>query len=149
VSALPASEWESPDPLQRVELSLAADAQMLFLARMTGAAVAAQAEFDYEQVEDLRLAVEELCIRLMRYGSGTRIHLVLEWDDVGLVTVRATLQSPGEGASVESQPVVIQRGPEAELSERILNALVDDHGYDRIDGDHQMWFRVKRQRHTV
>jgi anti-sigma regulatory factor (Ser/Thr protein kinase) len=148
VTALPTPEQESSDSSQRVELSLAADAQMLFLARMTGAAVAAQAQFGYEQVEDVRLAVDELCIRLMRYGSGGRIRLVLEWDDLGVVTVRATLQ-PGPDAPGASVTTSLSLGPDSELSERILDALVDDHGYDKSNGDHQVWLRVKRKLHTV
>lgn len=144
-----AHEQDNTEPLQRVELSLAADAQMLFLARMTGAAVAAQAKFDYEQVEDLRLAVDELCIRLIRSGSGNRIKLVLEWDDLGVVTVRATLESEPGSPPVEPLASTLNLGPDSELSERILDALVDDHGSDGVDGHHKVWFRVKRQRHTV
>jgi hypothetical protein len=149
VTALPAPERDDAVPRQRVELSLAADAQMLFLARMTGAAVAAQADFDYEQVEDLRLAVDELCIRLIRFGSGNRIKLVLEWDDLGVVMVRAALESEPGSPPVEPLVSTLNLGPDFELSERILDALVDDHGYDGVDGHHKVWFRVKRQRHTV
>ena len=85
--------------VHRVELSLAADAQMLFLARMTGAAVASRADFAYEQVEDLRLAIDELCIRLMCSGTGAaRIALLFQWDDEGTLDVMGS-RIPAEGPS--------------------------------------------------
>jgi hypothetical protein len=106
---------------QRVELSLAADAQMLFLARMTAAAVASRANFAYDQVEDLRLATDELCIRLMsENGGGGRIALVFGWDDEGTLDVTGT------------------------LTERILDALVDDHGGETIGDVHRAWLRIRR-----
>ena len=65
MSAMSGSRLRRRPRLHRVELSLPADAQMLFLARMTAAAVATRAELNYEQVEDLRLAIDELCIALL------------------------------------------------------------------------------------
>jgi len=133
-------------PAHRVELTLAADAQMLFLARMTGAAVATRADFDYEQVEDLRLAIDELCIKLMSSVNGpARISLSFQWDDEGALEVIGT-RIPEDGPSTNGrhpQPGVA--GPTSELSERILDALVDDHGGDMFGETQQVWLRLKRQ----
>jgi hypothetical protein len=129
----------------RVELSLAADAQMLFLARMTGAAVASRAEFEYEQLEDLRLAIDELCVRLMSTGiSNGRITLLFQWGDSGDIDVMGTLAPDGDPSGNGQHPVPITTLPPNELSERILDALVDDHGSDTIGGVHRAWLRIKR-----
>ena len=137
--------------MHRVELSLAADAQMLFLARMTGAAVAARADFDYEQVEDLRLAIDELCVRLMGSGVGPgRITLSFQWDDEGAHGCRGhpgtgRRSSTGNGHAARRRR---RRLPPMSSRERILDALVDDHGEDTIGGVHRAWLRVRRQDHS-
>lgn len=132
--------------LNRVELSLAADVQLLFLARMTGAAVASRAGFDYEQIEDLRLAIDELCVRLMNTKTGpARITLQFQWDDDGAIDVMATcvpddhLSGNGCDAGSTSTPASY------ELSERILDALVDDHGEDTIGVVQRGWLRMRRR----
>lgn len=130
---------------QRVELSLAADAQMLFLARMTAAAVASRANFAYDQVEDLRLATDELCIRLMsENGGGGRIALVFGWDDEGTLDVTGTLTPDGSLSGNGHRPPAAVTEPSDELSERILDALVDDHGGETIGDVHRAWLRIKR-----
>jgi hypothetical protein len=147
-SAMSAPDMVGTTTAHRVELSLAADAQMLFLARMTGAAVAARAEFDFEQVEDLRLAIDELCVGLMSGAGGPgRITLAFQWDDEGTLEVTGTLAATDDpSGNGHDRPRV---GTEAsyELSERILDALVDDHGGDRSGGMHRAWLRMRRQEH--
>jgi hypothetical protein len=130
----------------RVELTLAADAEMLFLARMTGAAVATRAKFDFEHVEDLRLAIDELFVRLMssELGRGP-ITLLFQWDDEGALEVTGTRGFAGDPATNGSQPLLSPGGPSHELSEKILDALVDDHGEDTSGGSNRAWLRMRRQ----
>ena len=149
MGSMSASGVVSTSGLQRVELSLPADAQMLFLARMTGAAVASRADFEYEQIEDLRLAIDELCVRLMSAGGdGGRLALLFQWDDEGTLDVTGTLipeNSPsGNGRQPRPEMVAISN----ELSERILDALVDDHGGDIMGDVHRAWLRMRRQEHS-
>ena len=146
-SAMSAPDTVGVSTANRVELSIAADARMLFLARMTGAAVAARAEFEYEQVEDLRLAIDELCVRLMSGGPPGRIGLLFQWDEEGTVEVVGTL-TPGDDPSGNGHHRgLTSAGAAEELSERILDALVDDHGGDVIGGVERAWLRVRRQDH--
>jgi hypothetical protein len=136
--------------VHRVELSIPADPQMLFLARMTAAAVAARAELNYEQVEDLRLAIDELCITLLHFGvSAGQIALLFQWDSEGTLNVVGTLVPDGEPSTNGNAPGKTGRSLSAELSQRILDSLVDDHGSDVIDGVHRAWLRVRRQELSV
>jgi len=147
-SAMSAPEMVGADNANRVELSLAADAQMLFLARLTAAAVASRAEFDYEQVEDLRLAIDELCIGLMNSAPGSaRITLQFQWDDSELAVI-GTLRAAGTPSSNGRQPAAASEAA-VELSERILDALVDDHGGETVDGVQRAWLRMRRQGHLA
>ena len=61
---VPDHDGRSATLSQRVELALPAQPELLFLARMTAAAVASRAEFGFDQVEDLRLAIDELWVTL-------------------------------------------------------------------------------------
>ena len=59
-----------------VELTLPARPDLLVLARMTVGAVAARAEMAVDDIEDLRLAIDELCLSVTPVvvgGSGPRI----------------------------------------------------------------------------
>jgi hypothetical protein len=142
-------ETVGAEKVNRVELSLAADAQMLFLARMTAAAVAARADFDYEQVEDLRLAIDELCIGLMGARGGTgRISLQFHWDESELDVVGCLFPEGSPSSNGQHRPEATSEASH-ELSERILDALVDGHGGDTTDGVQRAWLRMRRQEHLA
>jgi anti-sigma regulatory factor (Ser/Thr protein kinase) len=123
-----------------VGLSIPSGADLLVLARLTAATVASRAGFDVEEVEDLRLAVDELCVALIRPGTdGT---LTLEFTrDADLIEVRCGYEVLETAPSVEADDDLIEG-----LSDRILDALVDDHGRLLVDGNEQAWLRKRRAR---
>jgi serine/threonine-protein kinase RsbW len=123
-----------------VELSLPAKPELLSLARLTVAALAARAEFDYEEIEDLRLAIDELCSPLVGTGAPNgQLHLRYLWDRSWLevwCSVNGLADPDGEHSDVDAD--------ERELSDRILEALVDEHG-SKVDGDTMsVWLRKRR-----
>ncbi len=123
-----------------IELSLPVSADLLVLARLTAATVASRAGFDVEEIEDLRLAVDELCVSLVSEGAGGRLQLEFI-RDAGRVEVSCTHQ-PASGGQVlaadDHSPI--------DLSARILDALVDEHGRDGRDGHERAWLRKQRAR---
>jgi serine/threonine-protein kinase RsbW len=138
------------EPTQRVELSVPARPDMVVLARLTAAAVASRADFGVDQLEDLRLAIDEMCITLVdeHLGHG-QLALTFEWTaDTITVTGR---HRPGDSAA--EQPAPVRRFPEhetartmrAELSKRIMKALVEEHGSDLSGPGPCMWFSVRRR----
>lgn len=131
--------------VNRVEVSIPADAEMLFLARMTAAAVATRAELSFEQVEDLRLAVDELCVELLNSGAGAgQISLLFQWDEGGTLDVVGNLVAEHDPSGREQDPT--EPGHLSfELSQRILDALVDEHGADDVGGSPRAWLRVRRR----
>jgi serine/threonine-protein kinase RsbW len=125
-----------------VELSVPAKPELLSLARLTVAALAARADFDYEEIEDLRLAIDELCSPLVgTRGRPGQLHLRYQWDRSWL-EVSCSVAVTGDGASGEDD------SGERELSDRILEALVDEHG-STTDGDVvSVWLRKRRPGHS-
>ena len=118
-----------------VELSVPARPELLSLARLTVAAVASRADFAYEEIEDLRLAIDELCSPLVGH-NGRKGHLRLRyrWDEMS-IEVSCQVDGPDDGDLGDE---------ENELSDRILDALVDEHG-SRVDGgSRHVWLRKRR-----
>jgi len=114
-----------------IRLALPASPEHVPLARLTVASLAGALGFSFDAVEDLRIAVDELCYLLGADGRPGSIHFEFDVDKNSLVII-------GEGAP---------GGPVrefAELSEQILAATVSEYTVERVD-DH-MTCRVVRRR---
>ena len=94
---------ESP-ARELIQLSFPASGDLVVLARFTAATVAARAGFDIDEIEDLRLAVDELCVSLGPLGDGASVRMEFgRLDDT--VTVVCTVDGPvGEGPSPGDGP---------------------------------------------
>ncbi|HXN59025.1 MAG TPA: ATP-binding protein [Acidimicrobiales bacterium] len=128
----------------RIELTFPARGDLIVLARLVTSAVSARAGFDIEELDDLRLAVGELCLLTLqgsdaRHGD-LRLELLVTEDHL---SVSCTL----ERATAADAP-----GPDGEeiarLSEQILDALVDEHGRERQDGFVRAWLQKRRGGHA-
>jgi serine/threonine-protein kinase RsbW len=118
-----------------VRLSAPATTELPRLARLTASGLACRLGFSYDEVEDLRLAIDELCFSLIgTQGRPGVVHLLFTLDDATL-EVEGTLES-GE------------RGPDpaqSALSSKILEALVDEHKIRR-NGQDQLTFWMRKRR---
>jgi hypothetical protein len=128
-----------------VHLDIPASGDLLTLARLTAATLAARSAFTVEEVEDLRLAVDELCLPFVRACSEGRLRLLYTGSD-GTVRIECTLVPDRDG---HTTAVGASSHPEDALSVCILDALVDEHGSfdpDRPLGGH--WLLKRRERLT-
>jgi hypothetical protein len=125
-------------PTDEVQLVVPALPEFLRLARVTAAGLAGRLGFNYDEVEDLRLAIDELCFGLTG-PIGRR----------GTVELRYILG--GDALVVEGQGHFVDDMAPAgltELSEVILDALVDEHSLEA--GPQGPGFRlVKRHHHET
>ena len=129
----------------RIELTFPARGDLVVLARLVASAVAARAGFDIEELEDLRLATNELCMLAMQgsdaQSGALRLELTMHGEAIGAV---CTL----ERAAAAHAPT--PEGEEiARLSEQILDALVDEHGRESLDGSVRAWLRKQRGVHDA
>jgi hypothetical protein len=140
--------------LHHVELTIAAQPAFLHLVRLTAGFVAARANLDLNDVEDLRLAADELCLVLMGpTGTAGRLLLHYQWGEAS-VEISCTLQPAGpadESGQVESgaddqlnEDPADGESPYRQLSEQILDALVDGHGKTERGGLAHAWLRMRR-----
>ena len=123
-----------------VELSIPVTADLFVLARLTASTVASRSNFDVEEIEDLRLAVDELCISMVHDRTDGRLTLRFTWDDDEVEVSCCYLPASGERSTGPLMPTADG------LSERILDALVDEHGHGDEDGQARAWLRKRRVR---
>jgi serine/threonine-protein kinase RsbW len=117
-----------------IELSIPVHADLVVLARLTVAAVAARAGFDIEEIDDLRLAVDELCVSTVGNGASGRLSLTFAPNE-HVIEITCAFRADGSDSGLP-----IGDNFDGDLSDRILDALVDEHGRD-ID---RSWLRKRR-----
>jgi len=125
-----------------VRLVVPAAPEYLRLVRLTAAGLASRLGFTFDEVEDLRIAVDELCFHLLgeagddgtsNDGEVRRMELTYSADDDSItITGRAGLSGPVPAPT--------------ELSVQILEALVDEH--EVSGGDGVITFRLRKQRES-
>lgn len=144
-SSMEASGTETLRVGDRVELVFPARGDLVVLARLVTSALSARAGFDIEELEDLRLAVGELCLLSLQGSDARHGSIRLEFTVFeDMVEAVATL----EGGAASSEDAA--EGPESEqLSEQILSALVDEYGREHNDGSVKAWLRKQRRGHVT
>lgn len=84
-----------------VHLEIPASGAYLAVARAAATGLAAQLHFTYDQIDDLRIAVDEACTQLMaRRGSAGTIQLAYHLDGSEL-SVEASVDAPDRGGPLE------------------------------------------------
>lgn len=125
----------------RVELTFPARGDLVVLARLVASAISTRVGFDIEELEDLRLAVGELCLVALQGSDAVHGDLRLEF-----TVLRESLDISCTLAGAAPAPARGADGDEAdELSEQILAALVDEHGREQEDGSVRAWLRKRRK----
>jgi len=103
---------------QPVRLSVPASPRFLAAARVVAASLGVEAGLSVDDLDDLRLGVNELVSLLVEAASaGARVDLEFEVEDVR-ITVRGRLHGDAEPVEVD------------ELTRRIVEAVVDHHEVD-------------------
>ncbi len=126
----------------RVVLTFPARGDLVVLARLVASVISSRVGFDIEDLEDLRLAVGELCLLALQgsdaWHGDLRLEFTVSADSLDIsCTLAGAVPAVGELGS---------DGAEAdELSEQILAALVDEHGREQEDGSVRAWLRKRRK----
>jgi anti-sigma regulatory factor (Ser/Thr protein kinase) len=136
----------SIEPVERecIHLSFPAAVDLVVIARFTAATIAARAGFGIDAIEDLRLAVDELCISLGPLSDDKALTLRFERAD-DMVEITASFAGvPGARDELQAQPPDAMWEQGRQLSERLLDSLVDEHGGEIRDGRRCTWLRKYR-----
>jgi serine/threonine-protein kinase RsbW len=120
-------------PPGRIELSLPASSRYMRLARLMASGVATSSGLPLEEVEDFRIAVDELCSTLIEMGEGQPIRLSFEMAQDALV-VHATTPTT-RTAAIDDERLT--------LSRQILDVVTDGHDLTHHDG--QVEFTARKE----
>jgi serine/threonine-protein kinase RsbW len=112
-----------------VRLSVPGSLEYVRVVRLTAAAVAARLGFDVEEIEDLRVAVDELASVVIEAGDGAELSL--------------SFSNLGDRFVVEGRAAVVTEPGLDELTRQILGAVVDDFDISATDGVAQ--FRASKR----
>jgi serine/threonine-protein kinase RsbW len=107
-----------------IELTIPPDPRLLRMVRLVAAGLATTAGFDVDELEDIRIAVDEAVTALLEGGNGAPVPLRFE---VGTGRVAMT----GQSVASSSDPLDADR---IELSSQILAAVCDEHELRVEDG---------------
>jgi serine/threonine-protein kinase RsbW len=103
----------------RVVVTMPAEPSFLRLARLAAADTGTRAGFTVDEVEDLRLAIDELCGPLMN-GAGEVV--------LAFTSAAGRVDIEGTGAAPDAEP------PFADIADAIIAAVVDEHSVDDDTG---------------
>jgi len=118
----------------RITLTLPTGAEHIRLARLVASGLVAQLDYGLDDVEDLRIAVDELCSLVVEHARPASV-LTVAYEVVDhMITVRAAAPTEGAGSGqVEAD----------ELSRLILMAAADEHTLSSADGEVVAWMRKR------
>jgi hypothetical protein len=141
------SSWEAAD---HIDIDAPGRLDALLLVRLAAGFVGARTDLGLEEVDDLRLAVDELCLLLLR-GAGDddcRLHVRYAWDDELIeITCQLAPEEPHNSErgnlDVATHDSGLSMLPD-ELSRQILDSLVDGHGVSADGGNPIGWIRKHR-----
>jgi hypothetical protein len=140
-------DWEAQE---RVELSMPVRPEPWALARLTVSTIASRLDFGYEDVEDLRLAIDELCTSCAA-GSGpaSRLRLCFESDPDSL-RVECVVDHVSERVEVAADEEALGDASlggitVGELSRMILAELVDRYSVGpAVSGERRGYLEKRR-----
>jgi hypothetical protein len=128
-----------------VEIFFPSSVELVVLARFAAATIGARAGFDLDEIDDLRLAVDELSVSFGPLEGDTSLHYEFV-RDVAVITVRCT-REPTMDWSGGSDPAsdIIDWRQARDLSEQLLDELVTSHGREILHGRSVAWLTKRHE----
>ncbi len=108
---------------ETVRLTIPAALEFVRIARLTASGVASRVGFDVEEIEDLRVAVDELSSILVDAPGAQQLELAFTPDGNGIVIEGRT------GVDDDATPAV------DDLTRQILAAVVDEYDVENESGE--------------
>jgi serine/threonine-protein kinase RsbW len=106
-----------------IVLTLPADSRMARVARLTASALGSLLDFSVDDIDDLRIGVDELVVTLIELGRGDALSLRFE---LGGHEIQVLGETSVDGAATDRDRF--------SLSERILAVVADEYGVSEDDG---------------
>ena len=106
---------------------------MLRVARLAVSGLASIGGFDLDEIEDVRIGIDELCTAMVAVAPGAPIGVNLRLEDRA-IEVEASVDAP------DGITEVLRANP---LTDQLLNVVTDDHGWSWSQG--RVTARLRKQ----
>ncbi len=103
----------------KIELVLPFKAEYVSIARLTASGIANRVGFDIETIEDIKVAVAEICNKLVNAGSKSEGNYVIAFD---ILSGKIVISFNSRDEAVK----LVFNNEEDELGVSIINAFMDD-----------------------
>jgi serine/threonine-protein kinase RsbW len=124
--------------MSEVTVTAPARPEFVHVLRSVVATVAARADLTYDEIDDLRLAVDEACAQLLALPAGaTTLALKLTAMEEGGLVVVVTTDA--------DHPAWPPEGAERTLTWQVLAALADEARFEEVDGHPALRLTKRRQ----
>jgi serine/threonine-protein kinase RsbW len=129
--------WQVETLSHQAVLEIPADAAYVQLARLVASGIAGRLDFNIDEIEDLRIGVDECCVALLECAApASAMRLRYSWGD-DEVMLQAMVEAPPHAASPEV----------ASITGQILAAVVDAYRLGR-DGA-EAYFELRKRRSPI
>lgn len=118
--------------VEPVVLEIAADPRQVRLARLVAGGYGSLIGMDVDALDDLRIAIDELCVWLIEHGDGSRL-------SVRLTAVGDAIEV--DGVCGLSGDDVADHDRHA-LARQILAVATEEHTVEAAEGRLRFWFRT-------
>jgi len=122
-----------------ISIRVPARPDFVHILRSVVAGAAARANFTYDEIDDVRLAVDEACGQLLAGGSATTLTMTVRIGTPNELEVVASIDATSLGWPPP--------GAERSLGWQVLSALADDARYEQADGRPAV--RIVKRRHPA
>ena len=119
--------------MSEIRLSVPARADYVHVLRSVVASVAAKLDFSYDDIEDLRLAVDEACAYLLGLRDGPHVLTLSITPQNHTVDVLASV----DGVGTAEQP----HGAQSSMVWHLLGALTDEARFEEMSGQPGIRFK--------
>jgi serine/threonine-protein kinase RsbW len=121
---------------QRAVLEIPGDTAHVQLARLVAAGLAGRLEFDIDEIEDLRIGVDECCVAVLECArNASPLRLEYAWSGDELRLTGSVLANGGGEPQITG------------ITRQILSAVLDDVRFER--NSEAVCFELRKSRHTA
>ena len=106
-----------------VRLAVPAALEYVRIVRLTGSGVASRLGFDIEEIENLRVALDELASMAIEFAAGGEL-------EIAFFTTDSELRIEGRASLADGADVCVEA-----LTAQILKAVIDDYELRASDGN--------------
>lgn len=118
---------------QKVKIEMTSNPELVSVIRLTTSGIASKAGFDFDEIEDMKVAVSEACTNAIKHSEEEQFCITYFWNDK---KIEIQIKDEGTGYEVSSvKEPEIEKLNESGLGLFIIKTLMDEVDIKSVKGD--------------